>query len=107
MLTGLLLSPGDEPIHDAEERGRAQLSPALQIPKNKSTSNLSVMGDSSEKARMRFSFDAGAAAAAAEYDTMTRLAYSSVPTVWGLGPQSGCQIVVIWATVRLPHHEQC
>jgi protein-serine/threonine kinase len=61
---------GDESRHDGEERGRATLVPTLQIPKNKSTGNLGAIGDSSEKARLRFSFDAGAAAA--EYDTMTR-----------------------------------
>ena len=64
---------GDESRHDVEERGRKTLSPTLQIPKNRSTGNLGVIGDSSEKARIRFSFDAGAAAA--EYDTMTRLAW--------------------------------
>ncbi|KAK3357499.1 hypothetical protein B0T25DRAFT_160855 [Lasiosphaeria hispida] len=58
---------GDDTRNDAEERGRAKLAPAqLQIPKNKSTGNLGAMGDSSEKARIRFSFDAGAAAA--DYD---------------------------------------
>ncbi|KAK0646572.1 hypothetical protein B0T16DRAFT_429382 [Cercophora newfieldiana] len=64
---------GEEARHEAEERGRATLVPALQIPKNKSTGNLGAMGDNSEKARIRFSFDAGAAAAV-EYDTMTRSA---------------------------------
>lgn len=51
-------------------RGHATLTPSLQIPKNKSTGNLGLIGDSSEKARIRFSFDAGAAAA--EYDALTR-----------------------------------
>lgn len=47
------------------------LSLPLQLPKNRSTGNLAVAGDTPEKARMRFSFDAGAAAA--EYDALTRL----------------------------------
>jgi hypothetical protein len=72
MLTTSAVPTGDESRHDGEERGRATLVPTLQIPKNKSTGNLGAIGDSSEKARLRFSFDAGAAAA--EYDTMTRLA---------------------------------
>jgi hypothetical protein len=63
---------GEDTRHDAEARGRQRLSPALQIPKNRSTGNLGTVGDSSEKARIRFSFDAGAAAA--EYDAMSRSA---------------------------------
>jgi protein-serine/threonine kinase len=63
---------GDDTRHDAEPRGRERLAPALQIPKNRSTGNLAVASDSSEKARIRFSFDAGAAAA--EYDAMSRSA---------------------------------
>lgn len=61
---------GDDTQNDGEDRGRARLSPALQIPKNRSTGNLSLVGDTPEKARIRFSFDAGAAAS--EYDTITR-----------------------------------
>ena len=67
---------GDDTRHDAEARGRERLSPSLQIPKNRSTGNLGVMGDSSEKARIRFSFDAGAAAA--EYDTISRSAWEAM-----------------------------
>lgn len=63
---------GDDPRHEVEERGRAALAPALQLPKNKSTGNLGALGNNSEKARIRFSFDAGAAAT--EYDTLTRTA---------------------------------
>ncbi|KAB5570400.1 hypothetical protein GE09DRAFT_1055248 [Coniochaeta sp. 2T2.1] len=61
---------GAEIHQDGEERGRSKLSPPLQLPKNRSTGNLAVAGDTSEKARMRFSFDAGAAAA--DYDALTR-----------------------------------
>ncbi|KAK4123686.1 Pkinase-domain-containing protein [Parathielavia appendiculata] len=61
---------GDDTRHDAEARGWRGLSPSLQIPKNRSTGNLGAMGDSSERARIRFSFDAGTAAA--EYDAMSR-----------------------------------
>ncbi|KAL0473653.1 serine/threonine protein kinase [Neurospora intermedia] len=64
--------------HDAEGQARSaslSVSPALHLPKNKSTGNLSVTNDSSEKARLRFSFDAGPAAV--EYDAMAR---SSVMT---------------------------
>ncbi|GAB1320593.1 serine/threonine protein kinase [Madurella fahalii] len=64
------LMAGDDTRHDVEARGRARLVPALQIPKNRSTGNLGVMADSPEKARIRFSFDAGVAAS--EYDTMSR-----------------------------------
>lgn len=63
---------GADSHHDADERGRSKLSPPLQLPKNRSTGNLAVAHDTSEKARLRFSFDAGAAAA--EYDTLSRLA---------------------------------
>ncbi|OIW33923.1 Pkinase-domain-containing protein [Coniochaeta ligniaria NRRL 30616] len=63
---------GAEILHDGEERGRSKLSlsPPLQLPKNRSTGNLAASGDTSDKARMRFSFDAGAAAA--DYDALTR-----------------------------------
>lgn len=64
---------GDDTQHDVEAHGRARLAPALQIPKNRSTGNLGVMGDNSEKARLRFSFDAGAAPT--EYDTLSRSAW--------------------------------
>lgn len=56
---------------DPESRGRGKgLSPALQIPKNRSTGNLGVVVDAPEKARLRFSFDAGSVAA--DYDSITR-----------------------------------
>ncbi|KAL2128731.1 hypothetical protein VTI74DRAFT_8721 [Chaetomium olivicolor] len=61
---------GDDTLQDAEARVSERLSPMLQIPKNRSTGNLGVVGDSSDKARVRFSFDAGVAAA--EYDAMSR-----------------------------------
>ncbi|KAK3990621.1 putative serine/threonine-protein kinase [Cladorrhinum sp. PSN332] len=61
---------GDEIRHGSEDHGQAKLAPTLQIPKNRSTGNLGLVGDSSEKARIRFSFDSGAAAT--EYDTITR-----------------------------------
>jgi protein-serine/threonine kinase len=72
----MLRNPGADTHHDGEERGRSTLSPPLQLPKNRSTGNLAVAGDTSEKARMRFSFDAGAAAA--DYDALTRLALAGV-----------------------------
>lgn len=57
--------------NDGEERGRSKLAPPLQLPKNRSTGNLALATrDSPEKARIRFSFDAGTAAA--EYDAITR-----------------------------------
>ncbi|KAK4157237.1 hypothetical protein C8A00DRAFT_29799 [Chaetomidium leptoderma] len=61
---------GDDTRNGAEAARRERLAPALQIPKNRSTGNLGAMGDSPEKARIRFSFDAGAAAA--EYDALSR-----------------------------------
>ena len=72
ILTSVLQSnAGVDSPHMGEERGRSKLAPALQIPKNRSTGNLALSAaDSSEKARIRFSFDAGAAAA--EYDSITR-----------------------------------
>lgn len=69
----LMRSPfdaGADTNNEEEERGRSKLSPPLQIPKNRSTGNLAVGGNNSEKARIRLSFDAGAAAA--EYDAITR-----------------------------------
>ncbi|KAK3379559.1 hypothetical protein B0T24DRAFT_162191 [Lasiosphaeria ovina] len=64
------LENGDDTRHDGADNRRTALAPPLQIPKNKSTSNLGLIGDNSEKARIRFSFDAGAAAA--EYDNLSR-----------------------------------
>jgi protein-serine/threonine kinase len=64
------LIPDADTHHDGEERGRSKLALPLQLPKNRSTGNLAISGDTSEKARMRFSFDAGAAAA--EYEALTR-----------------------------------
>ena len=84
LTTGVRLRAGDESQHDSETRGRDALAPAaLHIPKNKSTSNLAVTRDNSEKARIRFSFDAGAAAA--EYDNISRLACLTVPSGRHLG----------------------
>lgn len=64
--------------HSGEDAGRNtdlgnMLSPPLHIgiPKNKSTSNLvHIIPDNSEKARIRMSFDAGAAAA--QFDDISR-----------------------------------
>ncbi|KAL8409061.1 hypothetical protein RB594_007489 [Gaeumannomyces avenae] len=56
--------------HDAAERGRPKLPATLQIPKNRSTGNLAVVGEGSDRGRIRFSFDAGAATA--EFDGLTR-----------------------------------
>lgn len=58
------------------ERGRnKQLSPHLQIPKNRSTGNLAVVAEGADDAerssRFRFSFDAGSGAAL-DYDSMAR-----------------------------------
>lgn len=53
-----------------KKRGRTALSPPLQIPKNRSTGNLAAHADHIEKARLRFSFDAGSAST--EYDALTR-----------------------------------
>lgn len=70
--------------HDGEERGRGRLAPPLQIPKNRSTGNLAITTDSPERARVRFSFDAGAAAA--EYDALTRLPPRPYPRVLAMMP---------------------
>ncbi|KAL8297196.1 hypothetical protein RB597_006328 [Gaeumannomyces tritici] len=56
--------------HDADERGRPKLPATLQIPKNRSTGNLAIVGEGSDRGRIRFSFDAGAATA--EFDGLTR-----------------------------------
>ncbi|RKU42874.1 hypothetical protein DL546_005189 [Coniochaeta pulveracea] len=61
---------GADAQYDGGERGRSQLSAPLQLPKNRSTGNLAIAGDTPEKARVRLSFDAGAAAA--EYENLTR-----------------------------------
>lgn len=57
-------------------RGRSkQLSPHLQIPKNRSTGNLAVVAegaeDSERSPRFRFSFDTGSGAAL-DYDSIIR-----------------------------------
>lgn len=68
------LDPGaDIQSHSGEDGGRNKdkLSPPLQMPKNKSLSNLALaVPDNSEKARVRMSFDAGPAAS--EYDILAR-----------------------------------
>ncbi|KAI1877837.1 uncharacterized protein JN550_000019 [Neoarthrinium moseri] len=68
----------DNTYHDGEPprgRGRSKLSPALQIPKNRSTGNLAVVSEASEPqqstSRIRFSLDAGSGANA-DYDSITR-----------------------------------
>ncbi|KAK3944666.1 Serine/threonine-protein kinase ppk6 [Diplogelasinospora grovesii] len=69
------LENGAERTRDAEERGRTPIlsPPPLSLPKNRSTGNLGVTADhAADKARLRFSFDAGSVAAATEYDTITR-----------------------------------
>ena len=61
------------------DRGRRSPSPApaeIHIPKNRSTGNL-LAHAGTEKARIRFSFDAGMAAA--EYDSMSRLVLTVLP----------------------------
>ncbi len=71
LLTRLVLDAGADTQRDREEdRQRNALELPSQLPKNKSTGNLELAGGSSEKARIRFSFDAGAAAV--EYDNITR-----------------------------------
>ncbi|TVY35921.1 Serine/threonine-protein kinase [Lachnellula subtilissima] len=62
---------GDD-IYENTTRGRKTEAPGeLVIPKNRSTGNLLAYGHKgTEKARIRFSFDAGASAA--EYDNMSR-----------------------------------
>lgn len=54
---------------DGGGRGRLKLSPPLQIPKNRSTGNL-ASAEGIDRSRIRFSLDAGAAAA--EYDALAR-----------------------------------
>lgn len=66
---------GADNISRPTERGRQNYSPGrasdLHLPKNRSTGNLLHMGRAgTEKARIRFSFDAGIAGE--EYDTMSR-----------------------------------
>ncbi|KAL2074690.1 hypothetical protein VTL71DRAFT_8469 [Oculimacula yallundae] len=70
-----MLEPNGQTQHGVDsprgtsDRGRRSPSPAqLSIPKNRSTPNFAH--SATEKARIRFSFDAGLAAA--EYDTMSR-----------------------------------
>jgi hypothetical protein len=73
-------SPVGVDIHTSNsDRGRRSQSPSeLLIPKNRSTGNLLAHAPKgTEKARIRFSFDAGLAAA--EYDTMSRLVIETPP----------------------------
>jgi hypothetical protein len=63
------------------DRGRS-LSPLhdqLLLPKNRSTGNLLAHAPGTERARIRFSFDAGMAA---EYDTMSRSVFESSARCW-------------------------
>ncbi|KAI7787937.1 hypothetical protein LA080_013242 [Diaporthe eres] len=73
-LTPVAILPGaDIQSHSGEDGGRNKdkLSPPLQMPKNKSLSNLALaVPDNFEKARVRMSFDAGPAAS--EYDILAR-----------------------------------
>lgn len=63
---------GATELHDDEaaDRGRRKVAPGLQIPKNRSTGNLAVIGETSDRSRIRFSFDASSAGT--EYDVLTR-----------------------------------
>ncbi|KAK2070181.1 hypothetical protein P8C59_004698 [Phyllachora maydis] len=62
---------GADNQHDGQWRGRSRLSPPLEIPKTRSTASLGGLpGDKSEKAHIRFSFDAGVAAAG--FDNLAR-----------------------------------
>ncbi|AEO57638.1 hypothetical protein MYCTH_2304027 [Thermothelomyces thermophilus ATCC 42464] len=72
---------GGDTQHGAEAPGRERLAPTLQIPKNRSTGNLGTVADDDRagRPRIRFSFDAGAAAV--EHETMT----SSIVTDHDLG----------------------
>lgn len=73
LLTDVCSSAGADVLSSTSERGRRSPSPSdLLIPKNRSTGNLLAhASNGTEKARIRFSFDAGLAAA--EYDAMSRL----------------------------------
>lgn len=68
----LIAMAGADNQHDGQWRGRSRLSPPLEIPKTRSTASLGGLpGDKSEKAHIRFSFDAGVAAAG--FDNLARL----------------------------------
>ncbi|CAK7235227.1 serine/threonine protein kinase [Sporothrix curviconia] len=61
----------DEPVRrQARTVSANQLALPLYLPKNRSTGNLTVASDVSDKARLRFSFDAGASAV--DFDAATR-----------------------------------
>lgn len=73
-----LLPTGDERHQGLDDNDHGALAPSLQIPKNRSTGNLASIAETSDtpqdrsRSRIRFSFDASAAAA--EHDSLTRLA---------------------------------
>lgn len=78
-ITDLCCPSGVDTHQSNTERGRRSQSPSeLLIPKNRSTGNLLAHAQKgTEKARIRFSFDAGLAAS--EYDTMSRLVVAASP----------------------------
>ena len=71
-----LPTTGDEGQPGFDDHDYATLGPSLQIPKNRSTGNLASIAETSDsllnRSRIRFSFDASAAAA--EHDSVARLA---------------------------------
>lgn len=80
----LIPKTADDDTHGEQTRGRkSQAHSELSIPKNRSTGNLLAYNPrGQEKARIRFSFDAGSSGlpgipAAAEYDSMSRLVHAT------------------------------
>ncbi|CAK7229227.1 serine/threonine protein kinase [Sporothrix bragantina] len=57
-------------VRQARAASANQLALPLHLPKNRSTGNLTIASDVSDKTRIRFSFDAGSSAA--EFDAATR-----------------------------------
>lgn len=82
---GLIHKTAGDDTHGEQTRGRKSAAHSeLSIPKNRSTGNLLAYNPRGpEKARIRFSFDAGSSGlpgipVAAEYDSMSRLVTSFV-----------------------------
>ncbi|KAF4124209.1 protein-serine/threonine kinase [Geosmithia morbida] len=80
------LSPDPDRHGDEETRGRAKLAiHPLSLPKNRSTGNLHVSADESNRSRYRMSFDATSASSSADHEALTRTTSLMADKEHGLG----------------------
>ncbi|KAI6785794.1 Serine/threonine-protein kinase ppk6 [Emericellopsis cladophorae] len=74
---------GADNTSEGEERGRGKLLQPLSLPKNRSTGNLPISADPSDRSRLRMSLDASAALL--DHDVLTRSSSLLTDHEHGLG----------------------